>query len=73
MDFMYDELTNGRAICLLNEFDDFNRAGLAIEVDMALPAARVIRTLDRIIESQGRSKVIRCDNGSEYTSGKLIS
>jgi putative transposase len=51
MDFMYDELTNGRAICLLNEIDDFNRAGLAIEVDMALPAARVIRTLDRIIES----------------------
>lgn len=73
MDFMHDQLTDGRSIRLLNVNDDFNREGLAIEVDMSLPTARVIRTLNRIIEWRGKPKVIRCDNGPEYTSGKLQS
>ena len=30
--------------------DDYNGEGLGIEVDFALPAARVIRALDQIIE-----------------------
>ena len=73
MDFMHDQLTDGRSIRLLNVIDDFNREGLAIEVDMSLPTTRVIRTLNRIIEWRGKPKVIRCDNGPEYTSGKLLS
>jgi len=32
--------------------DDFNREGLGIEVDFSLPAERVIRSLNRIIEWQ---------------------
>jgi putative transposase len=50
MDFMHDQLTDGRSIRVLKVIDDFNREGLAIEVDMSLPTARVIRTLERIIE-----------------------
>jgi putative transposase len=44
---------------------------LAIDVDLSLPAARVIRSLDQIIEWRGTPAVIRCDNGSEYISGAL--
>ena len=53
--------------------DDFNREGLGIEVDLSLPAARVIRSLEHIIEWRGRPSVIRCDNGPEYISGALLA
>ena len=56
-----------------NVLDDFNREGLGIEADLSLPAARVIRSLDRIIEWRGRPSVIRCDNGPEYISGALLA
>jgi putative transposase len=50
MDFMSDQLADGRSFRTLNVLDDFNREGLGIEVDASLPALRVIRTLERIIE-----------------------
>jgi len=73
MDFMHDQLQDGRSIRLLNEIDDFNREGLGIEVDLSLPADRVVRTLNQIIEWRGKPKAIRCDNGPEYISHKLKS
>jgi putative transposase len=57
----------------LNVLDDFNREGLGIEVDFSLPAERVIRSLNRIIEWRGKPLAIRVDNGPEYVSGKLIA
>ncbi len=73
MDFMHDQLSDGRSYRLLNVIDDFNREGLSIEVDLSLPAERVIRTLDQIIEWRGKPRSIRCDNGPEYISGKLAT
>ena len=72
MDFMADRLGDGRAFRLLNVLDDFNREGLGIEVDFSLPAERVIRSLDKIIEWRGKPGTIRVDNGPEYISGKLL-
>ena len=72
MDFMADRLGDGRAFRLLNVLDDFNREGLGIEVDFSLPAERVIRSLNRIIEWRGKPGTIRVDNGPEYISGKLL-
>jgi len=68
MDFMRDQLSDGRSFRLFNVLDDFNREGLGIEVDLSLPSARVIRSLEQIIEWRGRPAVIRCDNGPEYPS-----
>ena len=50
MDFMHDQLSDGRSCRLFNVIDDFNREGLAIDADISLPAERVIRSLNRIIE-----------------------
>lgn len=72
MDFMHHKLTDGRAFRLLNVIDDHNPEGLAIEVDFSLPATRVIRTLEQIIEWRGQPKSIRCDNGPEYISKTFI-
>ncbi|EZQ19372.1 transposase [Halopseudomonas bauzanensis] len=73
MDFMHDQLGDGRSYRLFNVLDDFNREGLGIEVDLSLPADRVIRSLDQIIEWRGKPTTIRCDNGPEYISGKLAA
>jgi putative transposase len=72
MDFMADRLGDGRAFRVLNVLDDFNREGLGIEVDFSLPAERVTRSLDNIIEWRGKPEAIRIDNGPEYVSGKLM-
>jgi len=71
MDFMSDTLLDGRAFRTFNVLDDFNREGLGIEVDLSLPSARVIRSLEQIIEWRGKPDAIRCDNGPEYISQQL--
>lgn len=71
MDFMHDQLSDGRGCRLFNVIDDFNREGLTIDADLSLPAERVIRSLNQIIEWRGKPKAIRCDNGPEYISHKL--
>jgi putative transposase len=73
MDFMHDQLEDGRSFRLLNILDDCNREGLGIEVDFSLPSERVIRTLDRLIEWRGKPGRLRCDNGPEYISGSLAT
>ena len=73
MDFMTDQLADGRAFRTLNVLDDFNREGLAIEVDFSLPAERVVRALEQIIAWRGKPLAIRVDNGSEFVSETWIS
>ena len=72
MDFMSDQLWSGKTFRTLNIIDDFNREGLAIDVDFSLPAARVVRSLNQVIAWRGKPAMIRVDNGPEYVSGKLI-
>ena len=68
---MHDGLTDGRAFRLFNVIDDYNREALTIEVDFSLPAGRVIRSLNQLIEYRGKPLQIRCDNGPEYISNAL--
>ena len=46
---------------------------LDIEIDFSLPAERVARTLEQIIEWLGCPQEIRFDNGPEYISTRLLS
>lgn len=43
MDFMHDQLADGRRFRLFNLIDDFNREALAMDIDLSLPAERVVR------------------------------
>ena len=58
-DFMADQLADGRSFRTLNILDDFNREGLTIEVDFSLPAQRVVRALNQVIQWRGRPDAIR--------------
>jgi len=72
IDFMSDSLSDGRLLRTFNVIDDYNREGLAIDVDLSMPSARVIRSLEQIIEWRGRPAAIRLDNGPEYVAQALI-
>ena len=65
---MSDALICGRRFRTFNVVDDFNREALGIEVDLNLPAARVIRTLERIAAQRGYPQRLRLDNGPEFIS-----
>jgi len=69
---MSDSLKNGRSMRTFKVFDDYNREGLAIDVDISLPAQRVIRSLQQIIEWGGKPLALRCDNRPEFISHKLV-
>lgn len=73
MDFMSDSLGNGRRFRTFNVIDDYSREILAIEIDLSLPAQRIIRVLDRLVEYRGRPQRIRMDNGPEFISVHLAS
>ena len=72
LDFMYDTLHYGRPFRTLNVIDESNREILAIEIDISLPAARVVRTLEQLEEIHGLPKAIRLDNGSELRSAVFM-
>lgn len=72
MDFMSDTLSDGRNLRTFNVMDDFNREGLGIEAGLSLPSARVMGSLDQIIEWRGKPAALRCDNGPGYISQQLI-
>ena len=65
-DFMSDTLWDGRRFRSFNVVDNFNREGLCIEIDLNLPAARVVRVLDRIAAWRGYPGKLRLDNDLEF-------
>ena len=71
LDFMSDSLANGRAIRTLNIIDDFNREALWIEIDTSLPAARVVRILNMLVQWHGYPAQLRLDNGPELIAQLL--
>ncbi len=68
LDFMHDRLYSGRPFRTLNVIDEADRGGLGIDVATSIPASRVIRFIEQLIEIHGQPLAIRCDNGSELTS-----
>ena len=68
MDFTQDAMESGRAFRTLNVVDVVTRMSLPIEIDTSLPAARVVRVLDRPAAARGRPRAITVDNGTEFTA-----
>ena len=71
MDFMADQLFDGRKFRLLTLVDDFSRESPVIELDQRLTGERVAAILDRIGRERGLPEKIRVDNGSEFT-GRVL-
>ncbi len=73
LDFMSDALLSGQRFRTLNIIDDFNREVLWIEIDISLPASRVVRVLDQVAQWYGYPQRLRSDNDPEFISATLAS
>jgi putative transposase len=71
LDFVADQLTDGRRFRALTVVDVYTRECLAIEVDQRLKGHDVVRVLQKIASERGVPQVLFCDNGSEFTSQVL--
>jgi putative transposase len=71
MDFMADNLADGRKIRLLTIVDNFSRECLAIDVAPGFKGTDVAQALTRIVAERGKPRWIRCDNGPEFVSKAL--
>lgn len=66
MDFVFDELANGRRVKTLTVVDDCSKEAVQIALDTSIPALYVTRVLDQVKAERGLPKVIRTDNGPEF-------
>jgi len=67
LDFVHDSLYEGRRFRVLNIIDESNREALAVEPGFSITAARLIRTMNCLIDFYGLPDAIRCDNGPEMS------
>ena len=68
MDFVSDSLVNGRRLKCLTVADDFSHECVDIAVDYGIGGQYVTRLLDQAAIFRGYPKVVRTDNGPEFTS-----
>lgn len=71
MDFVSDELADGRRFRALTVLDLFTRECLAIDIGQGLSGRDVVATLERLRHERGLPQRIYCDNGSEFVSAAM--
>jgi putative transposase len=72
LDFLHDQLSDGRRFRILAVVDDFSRECLALVADTSLSGLRVGRELDAIIARRGKPAACVSDNGTELTSMAIL-
>jgi transposase InsO family protein len=73
LDFVSDQLTDGRRFRILAIVDDCTRECLALAADTSLSGVRVAGELDRLMIERDKPKMIVSDNGSELTSNAILA
>lgn len=72
LDFVSDQMTDGRRFRILAVVDDCTRECLALVPDTSISGRRVARELDRIILNRGRPGTVVSDNGRKLTSNAIL-
>lgn len=72
MDFVADQLSNGRRFRILNIVDDYSRELVGQLVSFSITGQQVARFLSQLFEQRDKPKSITCDNGTEFTSKAMF-
>lgn len=68
MDWMCDQLYDGRRLWVLTIVDNFSKLSPALWVGHQAKTSDVVSTLNRAVTMFGKPRSIRVDNGSQFTS-----
>ena len=68
MDFVHDQLGDGRCFRVFGVIDDFTRESVALVAGVSLTSADAVVALARAVADRGRPNALVCDNGPEFTS-----
>ncbi len=72
LDFLSDQLSDGRRFRILSVMDQCSRECLTLAADTSTGGARVARELDVLVARYGRPLCIVSDNGTELTSRAIL-
>ena len=73
LDFVHDQMANGRRFRVLNITDDLTHECLGAIPDTSISGHRVARELTAIITRRGKPGMIVSDNGTELTSNAIFA
>jgi putative transposase len=73
LDFVSDQLIDGRRFRILTVVDDCTRECLALVADTSLSGIQLARELDRLMIKPGKPRMVVTDNGSELTSKAILA
>jgi putative transposase len=71
MDFVHDQLLDGRRFRVLTVIDQWSRESVSVEEGFSLTGQRVAEALDRVAACRPLPKAITVDHGTEFTSRAL--
>jgi putative transposase len=72
VDFMSDQLSNGRRFRILNLVDDYSRECVGQLVDFSISGERLTSFLDELGLRRSMPKTLVCDNGLALTSKAMF-
>ena len=73
LDFVHDQMTDGRRFRILAVVDDCTRECLALVPDTSISGQRVARELEAIVARRSLPTAIVSDNGTELTSNAILA
>ena len=71
MDFVHDQLLDGRSFRILTVIDQWSRESVSVEPGFSLSGASVAGALDVVAQHRPLPKAITVDHGTEFTSRAL--
>ncbi len=72
VDFVSDQLANGRRFRVFNVVDDFSRECVMQILDFSISGQRLVRELDQLAQRRKLPERIVMDNGPELTSKAMF-
>ena len=72
LDFVSDQLTDGRRFPIWTVIDDCTREWLALIADISLSGVRVARELATLFAVRATPQTVVRDNGTEFTSNAIL-
>lgn len=73
MDFVFDRIAGGRVLKCLAIVDDGTHESVAAVPEHAIGGNHLTRILDRLAWQRGLPKIIRTDNGKEFTGKAMLT